>query len=131
MQSPSRSNGGGATQRAEALAALSSAFNPSSGEKTSSPSPNVSTCYEFPLFSKFYILNFLLLLKRNNYIRKFKLFLCTIWYSVAMSLGFITFSCNTKYVILDKCIFKGMPWFVSKLKYYSVLEILILLVVWI
>ncbi|KNA10108.1 hypothetical protein SOVF_147420 [Spinacia oleracea] len=41
-ESPSRSNGGGATQRAEALAALSSAFNPSSGEKTSSPSPNKS-----------------------------------------------------------------------------------------
>ncbi|XP_021740998.1 villin-3-like [Chenopodium quinoa] len=35
-ESPSRSNGG-ATQRAEALAALSSAFNPSSGEKSSSP----------------------------------------------------------------------------------------------
>lgn len=36
-ESPTRSNGGGATQRASALAALSSAFNPSSGEKSSSP----------------------------------------------------------------------------------------------
>ncbi|KAL2923591.1 Villin-2 [Bienertia sinuspersici] len=35
-ENPARSNGG-ATQRASALAALSSAFNPSSGEKSSSP----------------------------------------------------------------------------------------------
>ncbi|XP_074320488.1 villin-2 [Silene latifolia] len=35
-ESSSKSNGGGATQRAEALAALSSAFNPSSGEKPAS-----------------------------------------------------------------------------------------------
>lgn len=36
-ENPGRSNGGGATQRASALAALSSAFNPSSGEKSGSP----------------------------------------------------------------------------------------------
>ncbi|KAH9616780.1 hypothetical protein KSS87_015668, partial [Heliosperma pusillum] len=39
----SGSNGGGATQRADALAALSSAFNPSSGEKPTSPNKSIGS----------------------------------------------------------------------------------------
>ncbi|KAH9624489.1 hypothetical protein KSS87_016930 [Heliosperma pusillum] len=42
-ESSSKSNGGGATQRAEALAALTSAFNPSSGEKPSSPNKSTNS----------------------------------------------------------------------------------------